>query len=267
MITIKRHALRCALVLVLLGYTSCAEMPHIKKPQFTHRYYTYSVLLSPEKLSGSPQLELALALLRMEYPAGQAEALHTLLYGQINLDEYKDLVVSEQRKSYRGRTDIPANGGNWRYAEKYSVKQIFPRGLVVQRDLETYSGGPNPGNITQFYNIEIDGSEFRQVTLDDFFTDFQEDLRFRDIVYAELREYSNIGSAQSLSQGIYYNNQPELTFNFFITEEGLGLHWDPAQIAPFSHGKIEIVLPWYVIQPIMLYTGIELLSKFNVNLF
>jgi len=270
MTTINRYVLLCVLVLVLLG---CASMPKIENPQFTQRHYIYSVLLVPEKLSKSPQLELALSLLRMEYPAVQAEALHSILYGEADLDVYKDFIFEEQRKNYRSRaSDLPADGTgaanfNWRYAEKFNVKQIFERGIVIQRDLETYSGGANSGKITQFYNIEIDGNGFRRLTLDDMFASFQEDLQFRDIVYNELRKYSNLDSNQSLSQGIYLNNQPELTFNFFITEEGLGLHWDPAQIAPPSHGSIQMVLPWHVVQPMMLYTGIELLTKFNIYLF
>jgi len=269
MTTINRCILLCVLIVVLLG---CAGMPSIEKPQFIQRHYVYSVLLVPEKLGKSPQLELALSLLRMEYPAGQAEALHTILYGQPDLDVYKEQVVNEQRKSYRSKAaDLPANATdtsnfNWRYAEKFNVKQTFQQGIVIERDLETFSGGAQSGRITRYYNIQIDSNEYRLVTLDDLFSSFQEDQKFRDIVYEELREYSNLISTQSLSQGIYYNNEPELTFNFFITTDGLGMRWDPAQIAPASHGSIEIVLPWFIVRPLMLYTGIELLAKFDIYL-
>jgi len=246
-------------------------MPEIEKPQFTQRYYTYSVLLVPEMLENSPQLELALALLHMEYPEDQAESLHNMLYAQPDLGLYKDTVVNEQRKTYRAKAgDLPTNGNgtssfNWRYAEKFKIKQTFSRGIVFERELETYTGGAHPGKNTLYYNIESD--TFRTVTLDDLFASFQEDQKFRDIVYGKLREYSNLSNAQALSQGIYFTNEPELTFNFFITEEGLGLNWDPAQIAPHSHGSIQVVLPWYQIQPLMLYTGTELLAKFDINFF
>jgi hypothetical protein len=248
-------------------------MPKIKPPKFSQRYYSYTVLLAPEKLGNSPQLDLALSLLRMEYPKDQAQAFHDMLYGQTSLDAYKDLVINEQRKNYRGRAaDMPSNGdstasSNWRYTEKFSIKKIYDRGIVIERNLETYSGGTNSGRITQYYNIEIDTDGFRQLSLDDLFANYQEDQKLRDIVYEELREYSNLGSGQPLSQGIYLKNQPELTFNFFITVGGLGLHWDPAQIAPYSHGSIQINLPWYMVRSLMLYTGIELLTKFNIYLF
>jgi len=262
----------CVLVLVLPCSAGCAGMPKIEKPQFTQRYYTYTVLLAPEMQGNSPQLELAFSLLYMEYPAAQAQILYGILYGQAGLDAYKDSVLSEQRKNYRSRAaHLPADGSgtasfNWRYAEKFNVKQTFERGLIIERELETYSGGAHPGRITQYYNIEMEGGGFRQLTLYDLFDNFQENQQYRDIVYDELRRYSKLDSNQPLSRGIYFNNEPELTFNFFISEDGLGLRWDPAQIAPHAQGSIQIILPWHIISPLMLHTGIETLAKYNIYL-
>jgi hypothetical protein len=226
-------------------------------------------------LSKSPQLELAFSLLRMEYPEVHAQAFHEILYGQTSLDEYKDSVINEQRKNYRSKAaDLPAAGEgiasfNWRYAENFSVKQTFERGIVVERILETYFGGAHPGRNTQYYNIELGvDEEFRQVVFEDLFDDYQDDQRLRDIVYNELRKYDNLDNNQPLSRGIYYSNEPELTFNFFITDDGLGLHWDPAQIAPHSYGSIQIILPWYAVSSLMLYEGVEMLAnKFNIEIF
>jgi hypothetical protein len=262
----------------LLGPASlagCVGMPKVPNPQFTQRHYTYSVLLAPERLSKSPQLELGLSLLRMEYPADQAEALHQTLYGQIGLEAYKDYIVGEQRKNYRSRAgDLPpADGGgtasyNWRYTERFNIKQVFERGIVIERELETYFGGANSGKNTKYYNIEIDVEGFRYVTFDDLFDDYQDDQRLRDIVYDKLREYSDLEKNQPLARGIYFTNEPELTFNFFISEKGLVLHWDPAQIAPRTHGSIQITLPWYSISALMMYEGIETLAnKFNIEIF
>jgi hypothetical protein len=109
--------------------------------------------------------------------------------------------------------------------------------------------------------------EFKQLRIDDLFANFAEDRKLRDIVYEELRRHGRLERGQALSGGIYFSDEPEMTFNFFITDDGLGLHWDPDQIAPFSEGEIEVVLPWQVIRPMMLFTGIELLTKFNIHLF
>ncbi|MCL1930691.1 MAG: RsiV family protein [Treponema sp.] len=272
MIAAQRYTPLFVLIPILAGFAACAGMPKIEKPQYTQRHYIYSALLFPDNPGESPQLEFAMSLLCMEYPQDQADALHEILYGQLDLDEYRDSIFNEQRKNYRTRAgDLPFDGNgsasfNWRYAEKFNIKQIFDQGIVIERDLETYSGGAHPGRITRYYNITIDPFELMPLTLDDLFSNFQEDQKFRDIVYNELRNYNNLDSGKPLSQGIYFNNEPELTFNFFITEEGLGLHWDSAQIAPHVNGSIQVVLPWHLIQPLMLYPGVELLEKFNIHL-
>jgi len=238
MTTIHRNALWCVFSLALLGSAGCASVPRIENPRYTRQHYTYSVLLVPEKLGKSPQLEVAMSLLRMEYPEDQAEAFHDVLYGQASPDAYREFVFNEQRKNYRSKAgDLPADGSgtasfNWRYVERFSIKQVHELGIVIERDLETYSGGANPARITRYYNIEIEVNEYRLLTLEDLFGDFQENQKYRDIVYEELRKYSELDSAQPLSRGIYFNNQPELTFNFFIADDGLGLHWDPAHRPP-----------------------------------
>jgi len=272
MTTINRNIL-CFLVPVLLGNAACASAPKTEKTQFTQRHYVYTVLLTPEKPDDSPQLDFAMSLVRMEYPAGQIGALHSILYGHYNPDTYKDSVFVEQRRKYRlSASDLPTDGSDtarfsWQYAERFNIIQIYRKGMVIERELDTYSGGAHPDKVTRFYNIENNGSAFKLLTLDDLFANFQEDQQYRQIVYDALRQYSNLGSAQPLSQGGYFSNEPELTFNFFITEEGLGLYWDPAQITPRYYGSIRIVLPWHKIQPLMLYTGIETLAKFEIYLY
>jgi len=272
MINARRYALFCVLALVLSG---CASAPGFEKPQFTQWYYTFSVLLSPEKPNDSPQLELAMALLDMKYPAEQADYLNEVLYSAASFDAYKDRIIDEQRRNYREKASQaaqsagvnPANNQsfNWRYAETVAVKRAQGQGITIERNFETYSGGAHSAWARRYYNIDMD--EQRPLRIDDLFTSYQEDRRLRDIIYDELRKYSNLEKGQPLSQGIFFINEPELTFNFFITDEGLGLHWDRAQIAPHSQGNIEIVLPWDSIRPLMLYPGIELLTKFNIYLF
>ena len=273
MINPRKYSLVCVLALVLSG---CASAPRIEKPQFTQWHYTFSVLLFPEKPNESPQLELAMALLHMEYPAEQADFFNEALYSAASLDAYKDRIIDDHRKSYRkgaieatrSAGENPANyrGYNWRYAETVAVKRAQGQGITVERAFETYSGGAHSAWSKRYYNIDM-SDEYRQLSIDDFFVNYQEDKRLRDIIYGELRKYSGLERTQPLSEGIFFSNEPELSFNFFIADEGLGLHWDPYQIAPYSQGSIEIILPWHTIRSLMLYPGIELLTKFNIYLF
>jgi hypothetical protein len=257
-------------------------MPTIDKPQFTYRHYTFSVLLDPDKPSGSPQLELALSLLRMEFPEDQAGYLHELLYAGISPDDYKDKIVQEHRKIYREKASGTDKDNNWYYSEKVDVKRYQEEGIIIQRSKASKVEPPQTEgivierniksvadgkafNIKRYLNLDMD--ECKQLKIDDFFAAFSEERKLRDIVYEELRKFSKLERGMALSEGIYYSDEPEMSYNFFITDDGLGLHWDPDQIAPSSKGEIEVVLPWQVIRPMMLFTGIELLTKFNIYLF
>jgi hypothetical protein len=261
---------------------ACASSPKIEKPQFTQRHYTFSVLLDPEKPSGSPQLELALSLLQMEFPEDQAEYFRDVLYSQASLDAYKDKIIQEHRKNYREKASGTDKNNNWHYSETVNIKRYQNQGMVIQpadavkvdatrgegivveRSIGSYSGGKTV-KTKRYLNLDMD--EFKQLRIDDFFAAFSEEKKLRDIIYEELRKFSGLERGKALSEGIFFSNEPELSFNFFITDDGLGLHWDPDQIAPFSQGDIQIILPWQIIRPMMLFTGIELLVKFNIYLF
>ena len=259
------------LVLALL-ISACVSAPETRKPQYTQRHYIFSVLLFPEKPVGSPHMDIALSLLRTEYPGKQAEYLNMVLYSQPDSELYKDRVFEEQRDNYRRAAirsaqtgDTYSESDNWRYSETIGIERAHDRGIVVGRSIESYTGGAHPISAKHYYVLDMD--EHIQLRVDDFFENFQEDPQLRDYIYEELRRYSRLEIAQSLSEGIFFSDEPELSFNFFITDEGFGLHWDQYQIAPYSQGAIEIVLPWCIVHPFMRHSGIELLTKFGIYPF
>jgi hypothetical protein len=124
-------------------------------------------------------------------------------------------------------------------------------------------GGAHGMLTRRYYVIDLESQKLLKI--DDFIDDYQGDM-MRELIYEELRHYSGLKRNQSLSEGIYLNDEPELTFNFYINEEGFGLHWDPYEIAPYSEGAIKIMLPWKRIRPMLLHESMELLAKFNINI-
>jgi len=268
MVNMKRYSVLCVLILIVL-ICACVSAPRSKKSQYNQWHYTFTILLDPEKPGNSPQLDIALSLLYMKYPAEQAEYLSGLLYSTNSLDTYKDRIIQEQRKKYRSSiadmTAQPDGSYNWRYAETVNIKSSGRQGIVIERDYDIYSGGAHGMRTKRYYVIDMD--EHKQLKIEDLFANYQEEKRLRDIIYFELGKYSRLESGQKLSQGIFFSDEPELSFNFFVANEGLGLHWDPYQIAPYAHGNIEIIVPWQVIRPLMLTESVELLTKFGIYLF
>jgi hypothetical protein len=135
----------------------------------------------------------------------------------------------------------------------------------VGRDISFKSGGEQAFPGKRYYVLDMEAR--KQLKIDDFFADYQGEKRLRDIVYEEMRKCSKLERGQPLSSGAFVADEPELSFNFFVTDDGLGLHWDPQQIAPFSDGPVEIIVPWYAVRPMMLHSGMDLLAKFNIHLF
>jgi hypothetical protein len=235
----------------------------LEKPPIVPRYYTFTVLLIPEELSASPRLEIALALVQVNYTKEQSEYLNDLLYSGISLDVYKDRIIQVKRDESRALIAASDDRFNTRYAEKISVDNPYRSGIVIERYSESHIGGMYGLESKQYLVVDLE--ELRLIKVDDIFGNFQ-GREMRELVYAELRKFSNLERGQPLSQGMFDKDEPELSFNFFLKQEGLGLHWDPYQIAPLSEGDIEVVLPWESIRPLMLHSSFELLTKFGINL-
>ena len=279
--------LLCAAALLIV---TCVSKPRIEKEQFTRQFFSHTILFNPEVPKESPQLALALSPLRMNYPQEQAAFFNQFLYSTDNLFEYRDRVVAEQRENYRIRmfpalVDGDSKVKNWRYSEHIEVecsknwgmvvesiknsdslnRSADDRGVIVKRTTGYVAEDLNTRKNTRYIVLDMEG--FKQVKIDDLFVNFQGERRLRDIVYDELRRHNGLLKDQPFTDGLFFSDEPELTFNFFLAEEGLGLHWDAGQLTPLAFGEMEIVLPWRTIRPLLLNSGIELLTRFNIYLF
>jgi len=261
MVNKKGLFLLAAFVSVLVA-VGCVSAPVPENPRFIPHHYTFSVLFDPDHPGTSPDLEVAMSLLEMMYPRKDAEFFNDVLYSSGSPDSYRDWVVVQQRQKYR--RDEHQGKPNWRYEERLSVNSAEKGGLVVEREYYIYEGGAHGLTTKRYYVIDIDSR--RLLKIDDLFHNFQGEA-IRNVIYQKLREYSKLSQNQPLSQGIFFSDEPELTFNFFVTQEGLGLHWDPYEIAPYAVGSVEIIVPWRNIRPLMLHSGMELLTKFDICLF
>ena len=64
--------------LVPLTALACTSAPKTEMPQFTPRHYFFSVPLAPEQPGNSPQMELEMSLVQMNYPPEQAAYLASM---------------------------------------------------------------------------------------------------------------------------------------------------------------------------------------------
>jgi hypothetical protein len=251
--------------------SACVTTPsETPQSQFSELRYGSTIPLYPEQ-PDSPALDLTINLVGMNSPGKQAEFFHNVLYSGDSLETYRDRVKNEQTEIYRrtaAAVNIPAGEGrsslNWYYMEQVIVNGAENRGIVVERLLDSYIGGAHGLLNKKYYVFDLDSPA--QVTIKDLFENYHDD-RIKAIIYDELRNYSNLAAGQPLSQGGFLSDAPELTENFYVTEQGLGLYWNPIEIAPYVMGPINIIVPWRNIRPRMLNSGMELMTRFNIYLF
>jgi len=269
--TDKKWQIITLIFIIVLLLASCVSAPRIERGQYSQKYYTFSIPYDPADPENSPILEMALSLLLVNFPVDQARFIYNVLYMENTPDLYKDRLIRDHRDIYRSKmsaiienSESEILDSNWRHAENVSIINSLPSGIIIKNETEIFEGGAHGLKRVQYYVLDLD--RLRHIKIDDLFNDYQGD-EIRSIVYGELRKYDNLEEDQPLSEGIYFTDEPELTFNFYVTDEGIGLHWDAYQIAPYSAGSIDIVVPWRMIRPIMLHSGMELLTKFNIYLF
>jgi hypothetical protein len=136
--------------------------------------------------------------------------------------------------------------------------------MVIARDKYVYTGGAHGIQTREYYVVELEN--YKALAVEDLFQEPAGD-GLRKLITEELRRYGGLDQNQPLSEGIFFEDSPEMSKNFFLTEEGIGFHWDPYEIAPYSEGHIEIILPWHLVSPLLRHEGIELLTGFGIYLF
>jgi hypothetical protein len=112
---------------------------------------------------------------------------------------------------------------------------------VISRTTESFLGGAH-GALEKQYLV-IDPVSAKALTLEDFLGE-DELAGLQSRVTAALAASAGLKPGTPLSEGGFFTDEPEFTGNFFVTKKGLGFHWDQYEIAPYSQGPIEVILPW-----------------------
>jgi hypothetical protein len=235
---------------------------------FTLRNIAASAHLDPEQAGDGPRLNMELSLLEASGPENTANFFNPLLYGGPDIDTYQAALVEEYRERYRVMSAnwegpyAPRPDQDWEYVEKMAMTALSSRWLVIGRERESYTGGAH-GMIEKIYYV-VDLAEPKLLTLEDLFTDPGDPGLYR-LVQNALREYAGLEQNASLSSGPYFEDDPYITSDFFLNREGLGFHWNPYEIAPYSERHIEVVIPWEKLAGLLNAYGRELAEALNTR--
>jgi hypothetical protein len=112
--------------------------------------------------------------------------------------------------------------------------------VIVKRTLDYYDGGAHGSYSTEYRVFDRNAARF--VTFQDVFgADEREALC--EAVVESLRKRFELAEDEGLTAAGFFSDELALTDNFFLSENGVGFHWNPYELAPYAFGEIEVVVP------------------------
>ncbi|MDR2746080.1 MAG: RsiV family protein [Treponema sp.] len=175
------------------------------------------------------------------------QVFNSVLYRGLNVRDYARELVRVQTIEYQEMGEEARNNPaiinsaslNWEYSEYMETPVAGPRLLVISRDRAFYKGGAHPNSDRTYFVFDREAA--RQIRLSDIIRKESEPA-LKQVVNRELRAGKNLGPGDSLKNGSFFVDEAELPEDFFLSPQGLGFHWNPYEIAPYSEGHVETLV-------------------------
>ncbi|GHV35931.1 hypothetical protein AGMMS49546_00260 [Spirochaetia bacterium] len=199
----------------------------------------------------SPHMHIRLSLVDVRNQDGLNKGMgglfRELFYAGMSPQDYADKFIAGKELEYRSLQDIlqepdrPSATLNWEYEEVFEVDIYQPGLAVIHRNWYEYTGGAHGNHGTTYF--VIDPAAAKRLTLDDIVKTTARPLILEQTEEA-LRSLRGLKAGAPLTEGGFFENSVSIPDNFFLSSEGLGFHWDPYEIAPYSDDSIEVILPY-----------------------
>jgi hypothetical protein len=141
------------------------------------------------------------------------------------------------------KKELPDYELGWYYQARVAVEVLTDTLLSLSIKEEYFTGGAHGGHGTYFININPKtGLDF---TLDNYFrSDYRESLR--RMGERQFRRAHDLADSASLEANMYEfpNDRFELNQNFCFTHQGLVFYYNSYEIAAYSTGPSEVVIPY-----------------------
>jgi hypothetical protein len=224
-----------------------------------------TVLLFPDTPDISPKLDITLLLL--DFTGPEKRFIPDTLYEGQRIEEYADrrlhgydTMYSEIRKAAEKNPGMPREALNWFYNEVVTYNAGTSKVAVLSRERDYYTGGAPGMQNKDYYVFSLEDK--RRLSLGDIIRD-EAKQALDDQVEEALRTRMEIPAWIPLSEKGFFEDSVDRLADFFLSPQGLGFQWDPYEIAPYSMGYIEIVLPYDQLQDLFTERGRSLVQEFR----
>jgi hypothetical protein len=203
-----------------------------------------SVSFSYPVITSAPSEALKTALTQaindfLTAPAGDGEKSST---PEAAADEF----LAQARST---RKENPADALPWSLSRSAEIAYQDPKVVSLRLSEEAYQGGAH-GLTTNRY-ASFDPATGRRLGLSDLVTP-EGEARLAEIGERELRKVHQLPSEQSLEEAgfTFEGNKFALSQEIAVLAEGLAIHYNPYEIAPYALGPTEIVVPRSELAPL-----------------
>jgi hypothetical protein len=250
-----------------LPETSSREKRHVENE--TDNAFSPKVVMSenvpmdPAPGYTGPRMLINISIQSVPVQGTMGKLIQDVVFDGFEAETYGENLIAEQRAQYReagqialAEADFVPESWNWEYTETVEGVLVRPdralpgiaECLAVSKNRDYYLGGAH-GMSEKLYFM-FDRVNFKLISLDDVIREDAHAL-LQQLIAARLRDHAGIGQDAPLTLGGFFEDEVEITANFFLTSEGVAFHWDPYEIAPYVMGAIEIVLPYGELKDIL----------------
>jgi hypothetical protein len=191
------------------------------------------------------------------------QLIQNTLYKGMDPQTYAGALIAEFKSQYYaawedyGNSQDPQESFNWDYTETWESPVNTPLLLVLSREKEYYFGGAH-GMREQLWLV-LDRAKSQHAALADIVPEEKQGL-LTAAAREALREKAGLEKGEPLSQG-GYDEDFVLTENFYLLPGGMGFHWNPYEIAPYSKGPVDIIIPYRNIKDLLSPWGLTLAEE------
>jgi hypothetical protein len=211
---------------------------------------------------GGPALNISLSLLDVSGFTALRKNFQDIFYQGLSIADYIDEFTNTISMEYQAQKDAGMAGEslNWFYRETVALCAKTSATMVVSLDREYYTGGAHAMTERNYYVFDL-GNGNRLFLADILEEDALSALQ--KLAEGELRSAMNIPLRVPLTEKGFFSDSLDILYDFYISSRGMGIQWDPYEIAPYSTGPMEILIPSNLIGGLLNPRGLSLLRDLS----
>jgi hypothetical protein len=218
---------------VELVVTSDTVYQGLNDCQFTDPGCTFAIFIYPTIVSGPYEEELRAELNKGFYASFGEDA-----------EPFKDraaMVDAFFNRYNQTKADFPDMAGNWYIVRESKVKRVNQRYISMSHTSNEFMGGAHPAYFTVYRNFDL--SQGRWIKLEDVFNN-PKDPGLTALVDSAVRAARGIAPDVSLKELGMFEETIKPTGNFEIRPKGIHFFYNSYDIAPYSMGYSQAIIPF-----------------------